>query len=153
MVAGFGKAGPALVHDVVIGKGDDLDAVGLEGFGQGGGGVEHERLRATGVGGCHGSLEVDETEVCRAKDVADITEKPAPALDTFSICGRGGAHRLVGNDISGDGEGYLGKVMGVGGGGCSGCPGLVEADAGCQLDGSEDCDQTEARPRQRRPDG
>ena len=32
MVAGFGEAGPALVHDVVVGEGDDFDAAGLEGL-------------------------------------------------------------------------------------------------------------------------
>ena len=49
VVTGLGKPGPALIHDVVVGEGDDLDAAGLERLGQGDRSVEHEGLGALGV--------------------------------------------------------------------------------------------------------
>jgi hypothetical protein len=42
--AGFGESGPALVHYVVIGEGDNLDSAGLQAFEQGNGRVEQEWL-------------------------------------------------------------------------------------------------------------
>ena len=44
MLAGLGESSPTLVHDVVVGEGDDPDAAGLEGFNQGDWRVEHERF-------------------------------------------------------------------------------------------------------------
>ena len=112
MFAGLGKAGPALIHDVVVGKGDDLDAAGLEGVDKGDRGVKHEGFGAAGVGGGDRGLHVDETEVGAMEDVGDVAEEGGPALHAVSAGSRRGADRLVGNDVAGHGEGDLGERMG-----------------------------------------
>ena len=58
------------------------------------------------------------------KDVADIGEKGGPALDILSSCRRGGTDGLVGNDVAGDCETDVGKLVGIGNGGF----GRVNAD-------------------------
>jgi len=80
VLARFGEAGPTLVHDVVIGEGDDFDAAGFESVKQGDGGVKHEGLAAFGVGRGHRGFEVHETEVGMLEDVGDIGEQGAPSV-------------------------------------------------------------------------
>ena len=114
VLAGFGEAGPALVHDVVVGEGDDFDAAGLEGLGQRDGRVEHEGLAAAGVGGGDRGFHIDEAEVGGLKDVGDVGEERGPALGTGAGGGGGGANCLVGDDVTGDGEADLGDLVGIG---------------------------------------
>ena len=120
MLAGFDETGPALVHDVVVGEGNDFDAAGLEGFGQDDGSVEHEGLRATGVGGGDGSLKVDEAKIGGLEDVADLGEERGPALDPFALSGSGGADGFVWNDVAGNGEADPGKLVRIGDDGLGG---------------------------------
>src|SRR6185369_7473893 len=113
----FGEAGPALVHNMIVGKRNDLDAVGFERFRQGDRGVEHKRLRSVRVGRGDRRFEVDEAEVSAAKDVAYLAQEGAPTLAAFAGSRGGGADRLMRNDVSSNGKADLGHVMGQRGNG------------------------------------
>ena len=113
MVAGFGEAGPPLVHNVVIGEGDYFDTTGLEGLWQGEGCVEHEGLAALGVVRGDGRLHIDEAEVGVMKDVGNVGEEGDPALDAGAFGSGSGANGLVRDDIAGDSEGDPGQLVGI----------------------------------------
>ena len=90
-----------------------LDAAGLESLGQLDGGIEEEGLGAVGVLGGDGGFEIDEAEVGAVEDVGDVGEEGGPALLGVSGGLGGGADRLVGDDVAGDGKGDLGEIVGI----------------------------------------
>ena len=80
MLARLGKSGPALIHHMVVGEGDDLDAVGLQRVDQRDRRVEHEGLGAVRVRRSHRSFQVDEAEVGALEDVGTSAKSaPQPA--------------------------------------------------------------------------
>src|ERR1035441_5549883 len=116
MLAGFCKSGPSLVHYVVVGKGDDLDSVGLERIRQCNRSVEHEWLGPVGMRRRNRRLEVHKTEIGVLEDVPDIAEERTPTLGLgrFPVSGsRGGGspHRLMRNYVSGDRKPDLGYLV------------------------------------------
>ena len=121
VLAGFGKAGPALIHDMVVGEGDDFDAAGLERLRQRDRRVEHEGLGALGVVGRDRRFEVDEAEVGGLKDVGDVGEERCPALDAIAAGGGCGANGFMRNDIAGDGKADPGEFMRIGSNGRAAC--------------------------------
>ena len=111
MLARLGKAGPALVHHMVVGEGNDFDAVGLERVEQCNRRVELKWLGALRVRRSHRGFEVDEAEVGPPEDVAHVREERAPALSAFSGSGCRGADRFVRNHVASHGKADLGQLV------------------------------------------
>ena len=107
MLARLGKARPALVHHVVVGERDDLDAVGLQRVDQGNRRVEEEWLGAVRVRWSHGRLQIHKAEVRPFEDVGNLGEERAPAHRARSGGRGGGAHRLMRNHVAGHGKADL----------------------------------------------
>ena len=113
MVAGLVEAGPALIHHVIVGEGDDPDAVGLQRIKKGNRRVELKWLGALRVRRSHRGFEVDEAKVGLLEDVAYVCKERAPALGAFSGSGRGGADRLMWNHVASHGKADLGQLVGI----------------------------------------